>query len=457
VFRSSNDFTNPFPAVPIPRPCPDGRQSSVSSATPPRPVRLALALTIVLVLAPAAAGGCGSSPEVVEARPGPRTQTAGPTSAAPGDAGGGELTRLDPGLGLLLGVPVYGGDFADPFLLRVGDRNFAYATNTADANVPLIESGDGPVGRYRGDVLPTLPAWSGPGRVWAPSVVPVGDAYVLHYTTTVRSTGRQCISAAVAPTPRGPFVDASTGPMVCQEDLGGSIDPSVVTDADGVDWLLFKNDGNCCGSPTAIWSQRLAPDHLSVVGPPHRLLTARDDTWEGGLIEGPSMVVAGDDHWLFYSANAWDSERYAIGVARCRSVTGPCDRTTADEPWMGSTAFARGPGGQEFFAALDEVWMVYHGWARGEAGAPGAQRRLYLDIVEVTTDGPRRVGGRRAGVVVALAAAATAVAVAGTVLVLRRRRSRRDRAGSGQSPSGTPWTTPPPTAPPPTTPPGRSA
>ena len=61
---------------------------------------------------------------------------------------------------------------------------------------------------------------------------------------------------------------------------------------------------------------------------------------------------------------------------------------------MGSTTFARGPGGQEFFSALGDVWMVYHGWARGQAGSPDGERRLYVDIVRVHDGVPERVGGR---------------------------------------------------------------
>jgi hypothetical protein len=47
---------------------------------------------------------------------------------------------------------------------------------------------------------------------------------------------------------------------------------------------------------------------------------------------------------------------------------------------MDSTTFARGPGGQEFFPGPGGVvWMVYHGWPRGDA--PKGQRRLYLDVL----------------------------------------------------------------------------
>lgn len=377
------------------------------------------------VLTLGAVSSCGTPLDTSPAQPGQRPRTAGP-GARPQT--GGQPTSLWPASGLLLGSPVYRGDFADPYVLHVGDTFYAYATNTVDANLPVIVVRNSPVGTYYGDAFPTLPSWSEPGYVWSPAVLALDDRYLLYYATRLRGTTTQCISRAVADSPVGPFTDDSSGPMLCQRDLGGSIDPSVFTDTDGSNWLLFKNDGNCCGIPTSLWSDRLTPDGLGTTGEPNKLLTAAGG-WDGGLIEAPSMVLDGDRHILFYSGNAWDSENYGIGYADCRSVTGPCRNKSTEEPWMGSTTFARGPGGQEFFSALGDVWMVYHGWERGEAGAPGAERRLYLDIVRFHDGTPYRVGGRRAAVVLVLLIGLVAVGVAVGIWWWRRRRARRGPLG----------------------------
>jgi hypothetical protein len=62
---------------------------------------------------------------------------------------------------------VYGQDFADPFVLRAGDRYYAYSTNRGPWNVPVISSKELQGGwRPVGDALPQLPAWSVPARVW---------------------------------------------------------------------------------------------------------------------------------------------------------------------------------------------------------------------------------------------------------------------------------------------------
>jgi beta-xylosidase len=339
------------------------------------------------------------------ARPGQRPVTEGDGSEGPTDA------PVSGGRALALGVPIYDGDFADPFMLAVDGTYYAYATSTADQTLPVIVLRDGDAASLRGDVELPLPAWSTQEAQWAPAVYAVDGGYVLYFTTKVAATQRQCLSFAVASDPLGPFVDDSTEPFVCQDELGGTIDPSVVVDSAGDAWLLYKNDGNCCGVTTSLWSQRLAADGRSLVGEPHRLLSAARD-WEGDLIEAPSMIVDGDEHLLFYSANAWDSARYAIGYARCDGVDGPCERGEPS-PWMSSQPITRGPGGQEFFAADDELWMVYAAWRRGEIGYPQGERRLFLDVVEVRDGVPVRLGARRTSLLlVALAGSVVAVGAA---------------------------------------------
>lgn len=392
------------------------------------------AIAALVLVALAIIAGCSSDTDPSAARPGQRPRTGGPADDSGSTTGTipsgtipveGRPTQLDPSGGLLVGTPVYDGDFADPFVLIEDDTNYVYATNTDDANLPVIVSDGGDEGTYYGDAFPTLPSWTTPGFVWAPAVYARGDGFVAYYTTADTATKKQCVSRAVAPSPVGPFVDDSTGPMVCQSDLGGTIDPSIVTDVDGESWLLFKNDGNCCGITTSLWSQKLTPDGLGVVGEPTKLIDA-DQAWEGDLIEAPSLVIADGTYYVFYSANAWDTANYAVGYARCESITGPC--TKAEGPWMTSTAFAKGPGGQEFFAKDGFVWMVYHGWERGQIGYPQGQRRLYLDIVQIADGAPVRVGEETArfliGVLVVGGVVLLGAAVA-TVVVVRRRRHRR--------------------------------
>jgi hypothetical protein len=341
-----------------------------------------------------------------------RTPTKGPIGLDPSKNDGVQLDVLS---GLLDDTPIFNGDFADPFALRTPDELYVYASDTVStqyapaAHVPVIElSRDSDFeGQYLGDAMPTLPKWTISGFQWAPSVWARPDGtYVMYYSTPATiplgclaksppagciktnngETSAMCISRATSSNPRGPFVDDSPSAFVCPVSQGGAIDPSVFVAPNGTSWLLWKSDGDCCNEPTTIYSQQLSADGLSVVGPPNRLIGA-SQSWEGNLVEGPSMIQNGNTFWLFYSANLWGTDDYGIGLAKCSSVTGPCTKPL-DHAWLSSAGAAAqndpGPGGQEFFQVGGLIWMVHHGLAPGQSGND-AQRRLYVDLLSFPT------------------------------------------------------------------------
>jgi hypothetical protein len=290
-------------------------------------------------------------------------------------------------------------DAPDPGVLRVGGRYFAYTTNRTGVfggllHVPVLRSGDLVNWTDEGDAFPDLPSWVEPGRTWAPAVMRDGDANVLFYAAEERRTGYQCIGKARATSPTGPFRDTRRGPIICQRGLGGSIDPYVFRDRDGTRYLLWKNDGNCCGHQVSLWSQRLREDER-LAGRPHRLLSY-DRSWERPLIENPAMVRSPDrngEYRLFYAANWWESSSYATGFARCSGPLGPCRKVTTTGPWHGTTDYALGPGGASFFTDTGgRIWMAEHGWSNppGDIGyTNGGRRSLYVEKVDFSDRRPR--------------------------------------------------------------------
>jgi hypothetical protein len=380
---------------------------------------LSLVLTGVLLAAcgPAAEIRSGHRPLSVsvepKSRPGQldvpagRSPTLGPQAFHPSQAGGVQLDMIN---ALRYGTPIFNGDFADPFALKTSQALYFFASDTSgsryapSAHIPEIELTQSSAfhGYYLGDALPQLPKWTVSGFQWAPSVwARPGGTYVMYYSTPathpidcvakpsgvgcVRTakgpTSAMCISAATSSNPAGPYVDDSSSAFVCPASQGGAIDPSIFIAHDGTPWLLWKTDGDCCGLPTIIYSQQLAPDGLGTVGPPHRLIGA-SQPWEGGLVEGPAMLESSGIFWLFYSANQWGTDHYGIGIARCSSVTGPCTKPLT-HAWLSSSGGSQtdpGPGGEEFFQAGGLVWMVHHGLSPGQTGNL-AQRRLYVDLL----------------------------------------------------------------------------
>ncbi|WP_020386671.1 glycoside hydrolase family 43 protein [Kribbella catacumbae] len=279
--------------------------------------------------------------------------------------------------------PVYDNNFADPHVIAVGDQYYAYATNGPLGNVQTLKSTDLVSWDQVGDALPSLPAWTSPGKVWAPEVAVQGtDRFVMYYTTSDTASGRQCIGVAVASKPEGPFVDKSSKPLICQVAEGGSIDASPFEDSSGRRWLYWKNDGNAVSVDTWIYVSQLAPDGLTLTGEPTRLIK-QTLPWEGNLVEAPYVVERNGKFHLFYSANAFDKAEYAVGHALCTTPTGPCTKT--GDPILTSSNDAAGPGHNMVLLKDDRYWFVYHAWDPALVGVDPPGRTMWLS--ELTWNG----------------------------------------------------------------------
>lgn len=284
--------------------------------------------------------------------------------------------------------PVIDEDFPDPFVLKVGNTYYAYATNAGGVDVPVRKSSNLVDWQTIGDALGGLPNWATGGFTWAPEVMAVKGGYALYYTARHTESGRQCIGVATAPRPEGPFRDTSTKPLVCQLDLGGSIDASPFTDRDGQQYLYWKNDGNCCNQLTAIWVQKLGADGTTLVGKATDLIY-NGALWEGNLIEAPNVYRRGNKYYLFYSAADYNSDTYAVGYAVGSSPTGPFRKQSRETAWLGTTGKVAGPGGQGIVSdGAGDLWFYYHGWTEGAVGyESGGYRSMRLDRLSFDASG----------------------------------------------------------------------
>jgi beta-xylosidase len=270
--------------------------------------------------------------------------------------------------------PVIDQDFPDPDTLKVGDTYYAYATGNFDAKISIqtARSQDLIHWKVLSDAMPTFPAWAEPdhGLVWAPEVTTSGDGkrYILYFAARVAGTSRQCIGVATSAEPTGPFESAGEQPLICQADQGGSIDPSSFVDDDGARYLLWKNDGNCCGGATWLYIQKISEDGMTLEGQPAKLIR-NDQSWEGGVTEAPTLWKHDRKYYLFYSANDYASPSYAVGYAVADAPLGPYQK--AARPLLSSSIkdAVVGPGGQDIVAdSQGKTWMLYHTWAAGYRG-----------------------------------------------------------------------------------------
>lgn len=295
-------------------------------------------------------------------------------------------------------VPVFAHNFPDPFILPHEGEFLAYATNPegAAANVQMARSTDlmkwnlvRNGGRLH-DAMPTLPTWARKGWTWAPEVMRHRDRHLLYFTAKETRSGLQCVGVAEASDPRGPFTSKATEPLVCQRELGGTIDPHAFRDADGQLYLYYKNDGNHPDyrKSTDIFVQRLTPDGLAVIGESVALLR-NDKEWEAHVIESPTMVRQGDRYVMFFSANhfGWEPNQrlspYAMGFARCEGPMGPCTDAPSN-PILYSynnreAGCLSGPGHQALFETGGRQFIVFH--AHGaRAACRNANKGRYMYI-----------------------------------------------------------------------------
>jgi hypothetical protein len=327
----------------------------------------------------------------------------------------------------------YTENFPDPSVLVDGGTYYAYATATGGSYLPVMTSTDlrtwtarprhpqptcvrGAVDRWFNDALPCPARWA-PDRpvggrltkgVWAPGVARIGSRIVVFYAVLARLVPeRWCISVATSSSPLGPFVDDTSGPLVCDADPKGSIDPQPFVDADGTPFLLWKSEGVPGTQPTRIWARRLdASGTAFAAGSRATLLLQTARPWEGNVVENPTMVRHQGTLHLFYSANEWRSADYATGHAACASPLGPCTRS-AGGPVLASRGDRLGPGGPTAFSDLHgRLVLGYHWW-----NAPHTSYPAHPECVRTTSCTSR--GQRRLGLA-QVTTSATGVRVGGT-------------------------------------------
>jgi len=276
--------------------------------------------------------------------------------------------------------PVYAGNFPDPMIVTDPDGGYwAVATNGNGSNVQTLRSADLTSWEQGPDALPELPDWTDPGKVWAPEVEgAAGNRYLLYYTSIGPNPAIQCVGVASGQQPEGPYLDRSNRPLICEEDKGGTIDAHPFTTAAGKRYLYWKNDGNAVGVDTFISVGELDATGRKLVGKPRRLFK-QDLPWEGQVVEAPFVWENGGRFHMFYSANSFASEEYAVGHAVADHPMGPFIKS--GDPVLVTNEVAVGPGHCSLLARNGRVWMAYHAWTPGEVGEDFPGRAMWLSEV----------------------------------------------------------------------------
>jgi hypothetical protein len=281
-----------------------------------------------------------------------------------------------------------GADQPDPFVFVQNGRYYLFTSqDQVPQNVPvraatLFGQWSAPT-----DALPDPPAWAVPNVTWAPDVAQFGPDYLLYFTAALVGAPQatMCIGDAISTNPAGPYM-ASPTPFICQQSLGGSIDPRVFVDSNGQPIMIWKSDQNSRSvANTQIWSQPLSADGLHLIGSP-TVIFGPDEPWQGHIVEAPQMVLVKGIYYLIYSGGWFNNPGYAIGVARCASPSGPC-HDTSSSPLLASDPQGAGPGEESVFTNDAGVWMLYTPWC-STLPNPGAPRPVAMAHLGFGPDGP---------------------------------------------------------------------
>ena len=282
-----------------------------------------------------------------------------------------------------------GADQPDPFVIQEDGRYYLFTSqDRVPTNVP-VRSGT-VVGRWGApsDALPDPPAWAEPGVMWAPDVAQFGNHYMLYFSSMLRnvSPGTMCIGDAISSAVAGPYI-ASPVPFICQQALGGSIDPRVFVDATGQPYMVWKSEQNARSYTvdTLIWSQPLSVDGVHLVGQP-TMIFGPDAPWQGHIVEAPQLVLVRGTYYLFYSGGWFNQPGYAVGVARCAGPLGPCT-DVSPSPLLASNAQGEGPGEESIFTNSAGVWLVYTPF-RSTLPLPGPPRPVAIAHLGFGSAGP---------------------------------------------------------------------
>jgi len=282
--------------------------------------------------------------------------------------------------------PVIPGDFADPTIIRLGEKYFATGTSSEWApHFPVFESSDLVNWTYAGAAFDSKPAWT-KSSFWAPELYAVNGKLNLYYTARRATDGVSYIGAATTDDIYRGFDDHG-----CIVEFGSeAIDPFVFED-DGklyISWKAYGLDKR----PIELLCAELSADGLRLAGEPFTLL--KDDNNNG--LEGQYIFKQGDYYYILYSIRGCCGARsnYAVSVARSKSFRGAYEHFAGNPILEGDDNVILSCGhGTAVTTPDNHKFYLFHAYLKGGGFYNG--RQGFLKELSVNSDGwPFFVGGK---------------------------------------------------------------
>lgn len=307
--------------------------------------------------------------------------------------------------------PVHPHDFADPFVWHDGQRYCAIGTGRGD---PLAAG----AGVFPLRVSDDLVHWQPAGHAlirpdpvlgdtfWAPEVVQAEGRWWLYYSVGFGDRRHQ-VRVAQAAHALGPYADCAQ--LTDPAEVPFAIDPHPFRDDDGRWYLFHARDfldqaGHRAG--TALVVHPLQTMTRLADGPVRTVARARFDwqrfaadrpmygsVYDWHTLEGPFVVRAHGRLWCLYSGGCWQDDSYGVDFVSAVHPLGPWTDGGSDAgPRVLRTVPGQvlGPGHCSVVSRVEDPSqhvIVYHAW-----GADRAARRMCIDPLRLTADGPQRSG-----------------------------------------------------------------
>ncbi|MBE5768835.1 MAG: hypothetical protein E7333_04480 [Clostridiales bacterium] len=292
------------------------------------------------------------------------------------------------------------GDVADPFIVPYEGRYYCFSTGGHRFDVKYTT-------RFRrwktASSLTALrgTAWSTQHH-WAPEVYQYNGKWVMLFSAQMGADYDLRVSMAFADKITGPYTDPGDKPFL---DPGYNvIDASLFVDDDGTPYLLFVRDcsENYVGfyQCSHTYGVRLTEDLSAMVGEPV-CLTVPDTPWEkksSPVLWNEGVFIRKHDgkYYLYYSANAYNTGDYAVGVAVSDAPLGPYVKQ-ANNPILTQVTDENGKrlvcgvGHNAFFTVGEELFTAYH--CSTDPIHPSAARSLCIDRAGYHADGTAFING----------------------------------------------------------------
>ena len=201
---------------------------------------------------------------------------------------------------------------ADPYILFYNDTYYAYGTSRADG-FEVYSSKDLKSWERSPCLALSKEDSHGDKWFWAPEVYYVEEDKKFYMFYSVE----EHVCVATSDSPLGPFVQDEKKPI--REEKG--IDTSVFFDEDGKAYLYFVRFTN----GNVIWCAELKDNLKEIKEETLTQCVEATEPWElvfGKVAEGPSIVKQDGLYYMFYSANDFRSQDYAVGYATSDSPFG---------------------------------------------------------------------------------------------------------------------------------------